>query len=536
MASDSDITIEITEETPVELSIVEDTPIEIELVATGPAGADGVGVPTGGTTGQVLAKDSNADYDTEWVDQTGGGGSMEIGTEVLGATPLRALSVDENGDLTDAYLSLAPFEVDLGGGTVLDGVDVSPPSWVAKVGFLDTTSVGGQESFGIFSVGGIATSIAMLDIDTFNVYFALTKNSSDLARFSMSPNGVDELVRADINGFRLGGSGATVNAIKDDASMATATNDDLYTGLALKTYIDNQSGGGGGSPGGSDTEVQFNDGGNFGGDANFIFDKTTSSLKVAGGTGAGVNLEVGGSVDFLYLNMQGSQALDNNKNASLKSAALSDATVDTIASFNGSKALTSLSTSTYPSLTELAYVKGVTSAIQTQITAKLDSSAYDDASTAETNTGTSTAKYVSPDGLAGSYAGTKVASIYVIEAGTAVTTGDGKAYLRINSDLNGMNLVSVSIAVITTSSSGLPTVQLARGRQSSATSAHSFVDMLSTKVTIDATEYDSKDATTPAVIDTANDDVATGDLIRIDVDVAGTGTAGLILTMAFRLP
>lgn len=40
----------------------------------GPQGDPGVGVPVGGTTGQVLAKNSNADYDTEWVDQTGGGG------------------------------------------------------------------------------------------------------------------------------------------------------------------------------------------------------------------------------------------------------------------------------------------------------------------------------------------------------------------------------------------------------------------------------------------------------------------------------
>lgn len=44
--------------------------------ATGAAGADGQGVPTGGTTGQVLAKVSNADHDTEWVDQTGGGASI----------------------------------------------------------------------------------------------------------------------------------------------------------------------------------------------------------------------------------------------------------------------------------------------------------------------------------------------------------------------------------------------------------------------------------------------------------------------------
>ena len=40
---------------------------------TGADGAPGVGVPTGGTAGQVLAKVSGTDYDTEWVDQTGGG-------------------------------------------------------------------------------------------------------------------------------------------------------------------------------------------------------------------------------------------------------------------------------------------------------------------------------------------------------------------------------------------------------------------------------------------------------------------------------
>jgi hypothetical protein len=35
-------------------------------------GADGGGVPNGGTTGQVLAKASNTDQDVEWVNQTGG--------------------------------------------------------------------------------------------------------------------------------------------------------------------------------------------------------------------------------------------------------------------------------------------------------------------------------------------------------------------------------------------------------------------------------------------------------------------------------
>lgn len=40
--------------------------------------------------------------------------------------------------------------------------------------------------------------------------------------------------------------------------------------------------GGSGSPGGSDTQVQFNDGGSFGGDAGLVYDKTTDALTVAG--------------------------------------------------------------------------------------------------------------------------------------------------------------------------------------------------------------------------------------------------------------
>jgi hypothetical protein len=112
--------------------------------------------------------------------------------------------------------------------------------------------------------------------------------------------------------------------------------------------------------------------------------------------------------------------------------------------------------------------------------------------------------------------------------GSSLTTGDGKAYLRINSLLNGYNLTAVAAHVTTVSSSGIPTFQIAN-----VTDA---VDMLSTKLTIDASEKDSKDATTPAVIDTTKDDVATGDELRIDCDVAGTGTKGLIVELTFSRP
>ena len=52
------------------------------------------------------------------------------------------------------------------------------------------------------------------------------------------------------------------------------------------------------------------------------------------------------------------------------------------------------------------------------------------------------------------------------------------------------------------SSSGTPNITFQRGRSASAGSARTKVDILSTALTIDANRYDSKDAATPAVINT----------------------------------
>ncbi len=108
---------------------------------------------------------------------------------------------------------------------------------------------------------------------------------------------------------------------------------------------------------------------------------------------------------------------------------------------------------------------------------------------------------------------------------TVLTTGDGKFIFEIPADLDGMNLVDVRAFVTTVSSSGLPTVQIRNVTQA--------VDMLTTKITIDASEKSSRTAATAAVIDTSNDDVADGDQIAIDVDVAGTGAKGLGVILVF---
>jgi hypothetical protein len=67
-------------------------------INTAARGAKGQGVPDGGTTGQVLAKASGEDYDTEWIDQTSGPG---------GSSTFEDLEDAETADLPEINTPLA---------------------------------------------------------------------------------------------------------------------------------------------------------------------------------------------------------------------------------------------------------------------------------------------------------------------------------------------------------------------------------------------------------------------------------------------
>lgn len=107
------------------------------------------------------------------------------------------------------------------------------------------------------------------------------------------------------------------------------------------------------------------------------------------------------------------------------------------------------------------------------------------------------------------------------------TTGDGKFIFAIPEDLDGFSLFSAEAFVSTVSSSGNPTIQV---RNVSAA-----VDMLSTRITIDSGEPTSYTAATPSVVNSLNALVATGQLIALDVDVAGTSAKGLGVILVFSL-
>lgn len=67
----------------------------------------------------------------------------------------------------------------------------------------------------------------------------------------------------------------------DSIELIAGTGIAITTSATEKTITFTATGGGGtGTPGGTDTQVQFNDGGAFGGDAGFTYNKTTDTLTV----------------------------------------------------------------------------------------------------------------------------------------------------------------------------------------------------------------------------------------------------------------
>src|SRR6185369_4048278 len=108
------------------------------------------------------------------------------------------------------------------------------------------------------------------------------------------------------------------------------------------------------------------------------------------------------------------------------SVQISGLTISQIVATDASKNLVSLDTATYPSLTELSYVKGVTSAIQTQLNAK--------------GSGTVTAVSIATaNGFSGSSSGGATPALTIVAGAITPTTVNG---LTITA--NGTNTLSIT--------------------------------------------------------------------------------------------
>jgi len=132
-------------------------------------------------------------------------------------------------------------------------------------------------------------------------------------------------------------------------------------------------------------------------------------------------------------------------------------------------------------------------------------------------------KWAAPSGGGSS---DKTMQIKLMDDATILTTGDAKFTFAVSAELSAMNLTNADAYVTSVSTSGMPTIQIRN-------ITNGNVDMLSTPITIDANENTSYTAAAPAVVNPSSDTVATGDLLTVDVDVAGTGAKGLGIILKF---
>ena len=144
----------------------------------------------------------------------------------------------------------------------------------------------------VFSTGPDMTATGQLKITNGGHFVPLYNAQKDLGDSSsyfrtLYVSGIDfnglGTQTLPFNDFNVAANTDTVTVT--DGNTVTFTGQDSVTvSRNGQTIIISGSGGGGGggTPAGSDTEVQFNDGGAFGADANFTYDKTNTKLSVIG--------------------------------------------------------------------------------------------------------------------------------------------------------------------------------------------------------------------------------------------------------------
>ena len=191
---------------------------------------------------------------------------------------------------------------------------------------------------------------------------------------------------------------------------------------------------------------------------------------------------------------------------------------------DGDKKIVSAAVATYPSLTELSYIKGLSSAVQTQITAKVTGS-Y--ATSGEIDTGTEAAKVISPDTFQASKRNIRWLAFNLVEAGTALTTDTNIAGDFV-SPIAGTILQSDSTPYYlyaTNSTAGINTgTGLVVDIKLGGTSI-----MTTNKLDFDTTEKTTTTAATPPDLTTTA--LAVGNIITIDIDSIHDGTAAKGLTV-----
>lgn len=511
---------------PVELSIVESvteletTVVEVILESASEPGPAGPGVPTGGTTGQALVKSSNTDFDTEW--STGAGAPTDadylVGTASGTLSAEIVVGTSPGGELGGTWASPTVDATHSGSShAAVQAAAEATAAAALSAHDADTTGV-----HGIANTANLETSAgAQAKVDT---HVNDTTDAHDASAISFTPAGTiaatDVQAAIEEVATEAGGGGAPTDV---DYLVGTASG-----GLSAEIVVGTSPGGELGGTWASPT-VDATHSGSSHASVQAAAEATAAAALSAHVTDTSAAHAASAiSADSTTLSGTGTdvqavfEELDNLLDDHSTRHENGGADEISIAGLDGTP--TEL-TNHLNDATDAHDASAISNVAAGNIVATDVQAAINELDSEKTTAAAALA--AAQTEIADQK---RVVEIFVSDPnGDAITTGDGKAHFFVPALLNGHNLVAAHAGITTTSSSGTPTIQIHNVTQAA--------DMLSTRITIDVDpEKTSYTAAAQPVIDTGNDDVATGDELRVDVDVAGTGAKGLCVILTFEAP
>ena len=242
------------------------------------------GVSNLGAVGNVKVTGGSANY----VITTDGAGNLSFTDPTATQSPAPMptyVAVGNTLTISSNYQGLFGYPITVDGTIVVDGilVDVNdatvPAGNINYVQYNNGNTMGGDANFYYTAVNGTMTVKNETITGNSTIGNLVTSSTANLGSVS------NVKITGGINGYYLQTDGA--------GTLSWAAG----------------GGGGSGSPGGSNTQVQFNDAGTFGGNSAFTFNKTTGALIVTGNVTGG-NLVTAGVVSATG-NITGSFILGN---------------------------------------------------------------------------------------------------------------------------------------------------------------------------------------------------------------------------------